>query len=804
MWNDLRYSIRQLRQRPGLTLAAILTLALGIGGNTVAYTWFQAVILNPLPGIADASRILALEWRSFDKQSRSLSWPDYRDIASQLTKSRLATFDMLPANLGEGGRPERIWTMLVSANYFDALGLKAQLGRTFVASEGAKPGEPAVIVLADHFWRDRFHSDPQVIGKTVRINNREFSVIGVAPPEFGGQIMGLTFDVFAPITMRAAFAPTQSVYWDGRGTQWMGSFVGLRPGANPDQAIAELNAVKAQVHRSIESNDRFDQATGTPVWRHGAGRIIGPFVLMLMAMMGMVLLIVCANVANLLLARALGRQHEIAVRFALGVSRSRLIRQMLTESLVLALAGGALGLLLTPWIIAAMNFTPPLDLPMGLNLTINWQAGIYTFAVSLIATLLCGLAPALRVSNPNLAIDLRSGTGQSANRGRALLQNSLVVAQVALSLFLLICSGLLLRSLYNASKADPGFDPRNALLASVELFPSGYDGARGRAFLERLMNDLRTQPGVASVTAMNNVPLGPDSNTSSVDVEGYTPARDESLSIFRYEVGPDFARTIGTRILAGRDVLDTDKETSPPVLLINQAFADRYLQGKDPIGHRVRYAGAWREIVGVLQTGKYVMLSESPRPAMFVPLQQVLQSKVHILVRSTGDPTSIAPVLRETIKRIDANLPIFNVRTFEAATSFGYLGQRMGGNTLAVIGAVALLLACLGLYGVVANSVVERTREMGIRLALGAERLSLLSLVMGHGLRLTIIGLAIGAVLAALSSRLLSSQLFGVSPYDPVVFVGVPVLLLSIAAAASYLPGRRATQIDPITAIRYE
>ena len=803
---DLRFSIRQLRRSPGFAASAVLTLALGIGANATIFTWMQALVLDPLPAVPDSRKLHGFQWKTPEGNRNSFSWPEFVDYRQRnSTLSGLAVMRMTPMSLGTGSQPERVWGMLTSGNYFEVAGPPMARGRAFRMDEEMNLGAAPVAVISHALWRDRFQSDPGLVGRTIQLNGRAFEVIGIAPEGFHGTTLGLKFDIFVPIGMRSAFLPGTDKIFTLRGSNWLDAIARLKPGVPLSKAEADLTAISAQLSREHFNSSRYKRAEITPVWRYGAGKILAPVMLLMMAVVGVVLLIACANVANLLLARAAGRRREIAIRLALGVNRGRLIRQLLAESLILALAGGAFAFLMARLTAGLMiTFLPPNDLPMNFSAPVDWTVAGFILAIAALASVIFGLAPALRASRPDVVTALKDESGASAGAGKARLRNGLVVAQVAMSVLLLVFAGLLLRSLGRASDADPGFDPRNVLLASIDLFPNGYDAARGRVFLAQVAEKLQTLPGVAAVSMARRVPLGlGGTSSSSFEAEGYTPAKDEQPLAFLNNVGPDYLRTVGTPLVAGRDLTLQDRQDAPLAVVVNETLATRYYKG-DALGKRIQIHDAWRVIVGIAKDSKYQSFDEKPAPFVYFPVLQAYLPDTTLMIRTTGEPLLAARAVEAAIHELNPTLPVFSIRTFESNTGGAYIAQRMGGSMLAVFGMLALVLAAVGLYGVLAYSVAQRSREVGIRMALGATSSDVLKLVIRHGLAMTLAGIAIGLTAALGLTRFIKAMLYGVSPTDGLTMAGVAAMMVAVALAACYLPARRAMSIDPVRAMRHD
>jgi predicted permease len=812
---DLRYTLRTMRRSPGFTAVAILTLALGIGANTTIFSWMQGFVARPLPLVRAPERLVALETRAPGGVGWSVSYPNYADWREQartvdgIIATSMMQFSLRAAGEGGGeGTAQSAWGLFVSANYFDVLGIRPLLGRGFLPAEDSVPRGAPVTVLSYGLWQRQFGGDPGIVGKEVLVNNQPFTVVGVAPRSFGGTWVGLNFDLYVPVMMQPALSPGAGLI-ERRGTYWLQGYARLKPGATVAQARTELNAIQERIGE-VHAAARGTGVIVTPFDRQGAQEWLRPVFIALLAVTGLVLLIACANIANLLLARAAGRRREVGIRLALGASRGRLISQLLTESLFLATLGGGAGVLLSvwarPWLGALIPTTQyPVDAALYSG-SLDARVLSFTAAATVLAALAFGLAPALRASRPELVPALKDGGG---DRGvaRTRLGGGLVVAQVALTLVALVSSGLFLRTMHAMREADVGFrDPEQVLLVSTNLHLAGHKRATGEPFMDRLLERARALPGVSAAGLAMSVPLGFGGGSgSTVKIEGYTPQRDENMSVSYNSVSPDYFRTMGITLVRGREFGDDDRAGSLPVAIVNESFAERYWPGEDPIGKRFDpTTGQWLTVVGVAKDGKYEQLDDPPQPFMYFPLAQWYSADITLHLRATGDPNALVSTVRKSFEALDPGLPFLQPRTLEEHMGAAMLAQRLGALLLSVLGAIALALAVIGLYGVISYGVSQRTRELGIRVALGAGRGEVLRLIIREGMGLAALGVAIGIVGAFAGGRLLASQLYGVSPADPLTYAAIALLLAGVALVASYIPARRAARIDPMLALRGE
>jgi predicted permease len=813
LWQDLRYGARMLLKKPGFTLIAVITLALGIGANTAVFTWLKALLLQPLPGVAESRRLVILHstlTRS-DNEIISVSYPDYKDyrdrneVFSGLAASNIDIFNLLDG----AGRPERVWGSFVSSNFFDVLGVRAALGRTFAPDEDRTPGTHPVVVISHRLWQRRFAADPALIGKTIRLNQRDFTVIGVAPAGFNGSWVGLAFDLWTPLMM----SPQLSRLGDrlnSRDSHWLSVIGRLKDGVTFERAQADTQSIAGRLAKDYPKDD---EGMGAAIFTlinepYGAGQM-APWFLVLMVVAGLVLLIACANVANLLLARAAGRSREMGIRAAFGASRSRLVRQLLTESLLLAVMGGAGGALLAAWLSDAMGLMlPPMGFPLSLNLAWDYRVPGFALGLTLFTVVAVGIIPALRAAKVDPLVSIRDEAGAASLLApRSRLRGALVVIQIAVSLAALLCGGLFVRALVEQRKVNPGFDPERALLLSMDLFPNGYDEKRGVEFYRQLVERVAALPGVESASLSSQVPpnLFPGSS-AGFEIEGYTPRADEMINIEYEVVGPRYFQTMRIPLVEGRDFSDADNAQSAPVAIVNETMARRYWgQGRSPVGKRLRaISGKWRTVIGVARDIKQFEPTEPTHPWVYTQHAQDYESMMTLVARTTSDPWQSLAGVRGVAHDLDPALPVFDEKTLQTHSGVPLFLDRIAVTFLSAFGLLALALAAVGLYGVMAYSVTARTREIGIRMALGAQTSDVLKQLIKHGLGLTLIGVAIGLVVAFALARLMESLLYGVSATDALTFTLVPLLLAAVALLACYIPARRATKVDPMIALRYE
>ena len=810
--NDLRYALRTLRRSPGFTAIAILSLALGIGANTAIFSLIDEVLLKMLP-VKDPGRLAVVN------RGRSLSYPLYVDLRDRnQVFSGLLARSSWPLSITVGGATERVNGEIVSGNYFEVLGIGAVAGRTLTPEDDVKPGAHPVAVLSHGFWQRRFASDPAVIGRTLLVNGYPFTIVGVTPAGFYGTSVGSSPDLRIPMMMKAAATPT----WNGldnRRSNWLGIMGRLKPGISVPQAEAALNVLYHQIREnelsgmsrvSEDQRKRYREASLTvEAGSHGFAGFANYFsqpLMVLMAVVGMVLLIACANLASLLLARATGRQKEIAIRLALGAGRAALVRQLLTESLLLALAGGVLGVLLSGWAAAALIAALPGAGPVpALSVHPDWSLFGFALGVSLLTGMLFGLAPALRSTKPQLAPALKEEASAVAGAMRSLvLRKALIVSQVALSVLLLAGAGLFTRTLRNLRGVDTGIDRASVVQLSVDPALNGYSRERAWSFYHELIEKVRRLPGVRSAALSDVAFLSGRRQTWGISVEGYQPRSGENMEPGVSVVSDGVFRTLGLPLLLGRDFTARDLDGPQRAAIVNETFARYYFGGKNPIGRRIGFRGDLDiEIVGLVKDGKYSDVKEKSQRFVYMPPGGMPAMPMTLYVRA-GDARGAIRAVRREVASLDATLPVYNVKTLEDQVDEMLAQERMVAWLSSFFGFLAALLAAIGLYGVMSYSVLRRTREIGIRVALGAERGRVLWLVLRETIELALIGLLIGLPAALALGRFVTGLLYGIAPSDAATLAGAALLMAAIALLAGLLPARRAMRVDPIVALRYE
>ncbi|HKG48700.1 MAG TPA: ABC transporter permease [Pyrinomonadaceae bacterium] len=810
---DIRYAVRSLIRRPGFVAIAVITLALGIGANTAIFSLVNTVVLRSLP-VDRSNEIVSVAVRGKDDSMSAFSYPNYKDFRDRNeVLSGLLVYRFVPLSLSRGGANERIWGYEVSGNYFDVLNVKAIHGRTFLPEEDQTKNSHPVIVVGYDCWQRRFAGDPGLVGKDVVINNHQFRVIGIAPEGFRGTEFVYSPEIWVPASMMEWVEPG-ATWIDERKTKNFFAIGRLKGGIDWRQAQASLNVLSEQLAREYP-----DENEGQTIKIDAPGFILPDlrgavvsFAWVLMAAVGLVLLVTCTNLAGLMLARATDRRKEIAIRLAMGANRLRLIRQLLTESVLLSFAGGAVGVLLALWIVKVLlAFKPPMDFPLALDVSLDWRVLLFSLAVSVTAGVIFGLAPALQATRPNLVGALKD-TAAQGGAVKTKLRSVLVVAQISISLVVLIAAGLVVRTLQQLQTMNPGFDTRNAVTMSFDLGLQGYDEERGQQFYRQLTERLQSLPGVESAAVSSYIPLSINYNSNNIFVEGKPAERGENVPMaMTAAAGPAYFKTMGTPILQGREFSEADQAKSESVAVVNEYFVKRMLPElqtpAEAVGKRFSFrtaGGPWVRIVGVAKAGKYFNIAEEPRSFVWSPMTQAYNSSGILVVRTKGSPEGLFGAVRSQVQSLDPNLPLYDVKTFTEHMKLALFPAKVAAAVLSVFGFVALLLAAIGVYGITSYAVSQRTHEIGVRIALGAQLGDVLKLVLSHGLKLTIIGAALGLFGAFLATRAITSVLYGVSATDPLTFGFVSVLLIGVALLASYVPARRATKVEPLIALRNE
>jgi predicted permease len=808
LWKDLRYSLRTLLKKPGFVVIVLLSLGLGIGFNVTIFSLVNAVLLRPLPAVEQSEQLLEVYSASPNLRFGAVSYPDYLDLRDRSQAfSGLLAQRTTPMNIGHGGQSEILAGTIVSGNYFSLLGVKPQLGRAFDAVEDQTPNTHPVVVISHNLWQHRFDGETNVVGRTLSLNGQTYNIIGVAPKDFIGTIVGFAPDVWVPLMMQGQLLPGSDRLKE-RGLRWLNVVGRPKDGVSIEQARADLQSVVGKLAQDYPETNRATTSTVVGLGEGATGfkKDLAPVLQVLMVIVLLVLLIACFNVANLLLARSYGRQREIGIRLALGASRRRLIRQLLTESLLLSVLGGIAGLLVAKWGASLLlNLVPQSALPLVLDLSIDRRVMLFALGISLLTGLIFGLAPALQTTKPDILPILKDET-PNPKQGKSRLRSLLVIGQVAISLVLLITAGLFIRSLQNSLSNSLSFKPQSLLVASTDVTMQGYNKNLGQAYYRQLQERAAQLPQVQTVSLANAVPLsGGGTQQRGVTIEGSDMPSNTPLSIDYNIVEPKFFQAMSIPLLQGRDFNWQDAEGKQPVVIINEEMARRFWPNQNALGKRLGTNGVegLLEVVGIVKNDRYYNLNETPRPYMYLPFQQNYNARMNLFVQTSVDASILLPALRGELQTLNRDMP-YRLMTMTESLGLALAGQRLAAVLLGVFGALALGLAAMGLYGVMSYSVNQRTREIGILMALGAQQSYVLGLVMKQGLILTGIGLLIGLAASFALTRFLSNLLYGIGATDLLTFGVISLILAAVAGVAVFLPARRATKVDPMIALRYE
>lgn len=806
---DLRYALRQLRQSPGFALTAVLTLALGICATSTILSWISRTLLDPIPGAAHTDRMVTIQrGERSEHPSPPLSYLDFVDM-----RANAKSFEGMIGHHEEyvsitgGSTPERLYGAAVTADYFEVLGIRPLLGRTLLPTRANEEEAPAEAVLSYGLWRDRFGADTRIVGKTIELNLHRFTIVGVAPEGFQGCTSGLRTDIWLPI---GAAQPLWGwMHIDDRNRPRMNVVGLMREGVSQREAANELNVVMQQiVARYPTAHQGNNKISVDPLWRSpfGANVYLAGTLPMLLALAGALLLLACANVANLLLVRAVARRREFAIRLSMGAGKWVLVRQQMVENLLIAGAGGVLALAAGAWTVRTLELIVPVTtLPLAAHHSMDRRTMVATIVLAFMTAAMAGLIPSLRAASLAPSSILKDeALNASAGLSKSRLTSGLVIAQVALSMLLLVCAGLFVRSLQNAQRMDPGFDPHNVLVATFDLAPLGYNDETGIEFQRQVLERVRQLPGVRSATLADFAPLSFTIGSENVTPDGYVPHVHEDMEVDRAIVGPGYLATLRTPLLAGRDFTDQDNRKAQNAAIVNQAFVDRYWPGQNAIGKRIKDGCCFYTVVGVAANGKYRRLIYDPAPLILTPLWQRGDNEVILHVRTNGNPEAMIGAVEGAVHGLNPNLPLYNVGTLKEQMQMGSLFERIAVTFAGSFGLLALLLAGVGIYGVVAYTSRQRTHEIGIRMALGAGKGDIFRQVLTQGLRLALAGLGTGIIAALLLTRFMRNLLFGVGTADGLTFITVSIALCAVALVACYLPARRAASVEPMQALRTE
>jgi len=807
-FQDLRFGLRMLRRTPGFSILAILCLTLGIGANTAVFSWVEGILFRPYPAVTHQERLLALAGTARGEAATGLSWPDFADLQRNCTLlDSFFVSKIMGTTLSIGDRAERTIGSIVSANYFDAIGVHPILGRGFEPGEDSGRNAHPVTVISYQLWHRRFKGDPQIIGKTQRLNGVLHTIVGVAPEGFYGTFVGWAMQFWVPTSMEEVFE-AGGYKLDDRGARWIEAYVRLKPGVTAEQAQKEISSVAKRLEADYPATNRGRGIKLWPLWQtpfNNAGTLL-PTLEIMLAMVVFVLLIACANVGNLLLVRSITRRREMTVRLAIGAGRGRLVKQLFTEGLILSALGAIGGIVVAHWCRHALVLLFPARAGVAMHLPgeIDWRVLALNAIVCLLATLLLGLVPAMHTSKIDLASALKADSAAVVgSRERAWARSGLVLVQVSLCFVLLVGAGLLMQSLQKIRASSPGFSTHGVLFTTIDLVSAGYDAERARDFQDELLYRVKALPGVESAAFARMTPLSYGSFSSTpIVVDGYQPPPEEQPIVQYNEVGPDYLATMGIALLSGREFTRADDESAALVAVVNETMVAQYWLGRNPIGQRVQVKGRWMQVVGVARDSKYESVRETPKPFFYVPRRQNFTIGAGLFIRTPLRAETVATALAREVHALDVNLAPYEMITLQEQVDRSTSPQLVAVTLVGVLGALALLLAVIGLYGVMSYAVSQSTRELGLRMALGAGASNLLRLVISRGLALMAGGALLGAAVALGLTGLLGNLLYNVSPHDPLAF-GAAFAVMTIAAlAACFLPAWRATRTDPARALR--
>jgi len=810
---DLRYGMRTLTRNPTFAAVAVLTIGIGIGASTTIFSWMRPMLLNPLPGATQADRIVAIENMAPDGEPITTSYLDFRDFRDNLKLVNLVTARVGNVfSVGDAPNTVQVWGEMVSGSFFDMLGTQPQAGRFFSDAErDDAQNAHAVVVISYSYWKSQYHSDRSAIGSSLRINRTPFTIVGVAPEGFHGTRSGLDYEMWMPLTMYGQLTHTGTWMLRDRNTRNFMMFARLAPGVTIEQARAEVQALANRMAVADADADQGIGATVLPVWQShfGTQSVLLTPITILMGASGVVLLIVCANLANLLLARATGRLKEFSVRLAMGARPTRLIQQLLTETLLMAVAGSVCGLLLANLLGGALRWLlPAVARPAMLQPPLDGQVLAFTMALAFGVAILAGLAPALHASRANVNEMLKEG-GRSGSSGAHShrLRGLLVTSEVALAVIALVGAGLFLKSFQTAQAIDPGFKPEGVALARFDFSSAGYDARQTDSFCRRLREQLERQPGVTAVSYDDSPPLGfSGGNWETLEVEGYVPGPNENMKIYRDLVSPGHFEAMKIPLVEGRDFDLRDDATSLKVMIVNQEFVRRFLANRSVIGRKVHGWGEWFTVVGVAKDSKYHRVTENPQPYFYIPIRQIFRPEYGLTfnVRTSGPVNEAIAALRREATAIDPELTIFDAEPMTEYVAASLFGAKVAASLLSVLSGLGLLLAAIGLYSVMAYAVAQRTGEIGIRVTLGAQPGDIMRLVIRQGLAFAAAGLIVGSLAAAALARVVSAMLVGVGPTDAQVYAVAAAFTALVTLASAAIPAWRALRVDPAVALRWQ
>lgn len=811
--HDIRYGVRVLTSNLAFTAIVVLTLAIGIGANATIFSWIRAVLLNPLSGAGEAERVVEMESLAPSGEWVPTSYLDYRDLRDHLKLlEAMSVAQPMALAVGNDTHVERLWGEAVSGNFFDVLRVQPEMGRFFSGAErdDTQNAHP-VVVISHSYWGRRYNQSAEALGSTMRVNRSLYTIIGVAPKDFHGSMPGLSFDLWVPATMYGQLTATGTWMLEDRKNRMCRVLARLAPGITMEQARSEVESLAKFMSVANADTSQGMSATLLPVWKSHYGiqtALFAPLTILLAAS-GVVLLIVCANIANLLLVRSADRRKEFCIRVALGASRLRMVRQLSTEVLILASLGAGAGLLIASWLGGSLRWLLSSTIVPRLQSGTAGASAVYLVAaLALGVVALVGIGPALEATRGDVNETLKEGgRGGSPSARSHRLRTLLVISEVALAVVALIGAGLFLKSFYNIKAIEPGFDPNQVVVAKFDLSAANFDPRQGDAFCRHLREKLERQPAVSAVSYSDYVPLGPGKGSwEDLQVEGYVPGPSENMKIYRNLVAPGYFSLMKIALIEGRDFTTQDDYPHTPVMIVTREFVRRFIPQGQALNRRVHGWGKWFTIIGVAEDSKIYRLTENPQPYFYVPIRQIYRPEMGLAfyVRTSGSASEAIKAIRSEAQAVDALVPPFDVMPLREWIAGSMFSQSIAATLLSILATIAFVLAAIGLYGVVAHAVTQRTQEFGIRLSLGAQRRDVLQMIMRQGLTLAMIGTAIGATLTLLLGRVLKAFLVGLSPMDPLTYFGAAAFVALLALAATAVPAWRAMCIDPVHALRHE
>lgn len=808
---DFKFGFRLLAKRPGVALIIVLSIAIGVSANTTVFCWIESLVLHPLPAVPQSDQLVTLATRTHSGELIPTSYPDYQDFNQQgKSLTGITAFQERPLSVERNSQTQRVWAMMVTGNFFDVLQLNPAEGHFFLPEEQVDtPGGQPVAVISYDFWKSYFGGASSIIGQPIKLNRQDFTIIGIAPPDFKGTVVGLSFDVWVPLLQQEKLTGADRSWITNRKFRSLHAIGRIRPGVSMGEAQAEMNLVSSRLAQNYRKENLGMAGALFPLSRDpfGAQSILGPLLTVLLLASFVVLLIVCSNLANILLVQAAEREKEVSIRLALGAGKKQIFRQMLIEGVVLSMLAAVLSLIFTFRLAAMLKmFVPAVDLPVSISAGLDPRVLIFAILLSLLAGLLAALAPAWRSTSVDLITALKDATrGSSGGRGKQRLRSILAVSEIALALIALIGAGLLIKSFHNVAKIDPGFDYEHVLLVALTPSSPGHSAEEMQEFYKRAEEKIQSLPSVRTVSYAEWVPLGLKGGSwEDISVEGYAPRPEENMRIYRNLIDDNYFEVMRIPEIEGRYFNENDRPDAPAVAIVNETFAKRYINGSNPVGHQIHGWGKTLTIVGVVKDSKYANSTESPQAYLYVPFRQFAKPDTEVMmhIAVNGAPQNVLPLVRREIDAFHSVAYVSYGMPLKEYIGAAVFKHKMAASLLTVLGITALLLAALGIYGVMSYSVAQRTNEIGIRMALGASGGNILKMIVFQALRMAAIGLVIGVLVSFAISRFLTVLLFGVGASDPATFVVVSGLIIAVALLASGVPAYRAARMNVLQALR--